>query len=135
MVYKNFLTVALAKNMHVRAIQTLTNKHGHNYTYTIATIKLQRMAKRVHWTTQEISEEELSDEEPVVDLQEDWLEVEEDRVLFERNEPCMEGSDEEFSDLGDLEEDGGNTAGNIAVNNTLYIQQNIDTHTKKLHQI
>ena len=95
--------------MHVRAIQTLTNKHGHDNTYTMATIKLQRMAKRVHWTTEEILEEVLSDEEPVVDLQ-DWVEL---GVLFERDEPCMEGSDEEFSDLEDLEVDEGNTAGNM----------------------
>ena len=34
------------------------------------------MAKRAHWTTEEVLEEILSDEEPVVELQQDWGEIE-----------------------------------------------------------
>ena len=73
------------------------------------------MAKRAHWTTEEVLEEILSDEEPVVELQQDWGEIEDGRDRLDRDEPCMEGSDEEFSDLEDLQEEEGNT-GNFSVN-------------------
>ena len=60
------------------------------------------MAKRPHWTTEEVLEEIIGDEEPEVE----WVEpiTEDGRGEIEREEPLMEGSDEEFSDCEDFEE-------------------------------
>ena len=51
------------------------------------------MAKRPHWTTEEVLQDILNDEEPA----EEW-EVHMAEVTADRDEPVMQGSDEEFSD-------------------------------------
>ena len=67
------------------------------------------MAKRPHWTTEEVLEEILGDEEP----EEEWVEpiAEDGRGEIDREEPVMEGSDEEFSDWEDFEEAEGAVGG------------------------
>ena len=57
------------------------------------------MAKRPHWTTEDVLEEILGDVEPG----EEWVEpiAEDGRGEIDREEPLMEGSDEEFSDWED----------------------------------
>ncbi len=55
------------------------------------------MAKRPHWTTEEVLQ---GDEEPA---EEDREEVEDGRGEEDRDEPVMEGSDEEFSDWEDFQ--------------------------------
>ena len=74
------------------------------------------MAKRPHWTTEEVLEEVLTDEEPG----EEWVGntsegpvVEDGRGELDREEPVMEGSDEEFSDSKDLEEAEGIAMGTL----------------------
>ena len=42
------------------------------------------MAKRAHRTTEEVLEEILSDEEPVVELQHDWGEIDDGRDKLDR---------------------------------------------------
>ena len=86
------------------------------------------MAKRPHWTTEEVLEEILTDEEP----REEWVDntsegpvVEDGRGELDREEPVMEGSDEKFSDSEDLEEAEGTamvTLGN-RIANQYYKQQ------------
>ena len=51
------------------------------------------MAKRPHWTTEEVLQDILNDEE----LAEEWEEDMEE-VTADRDEPVMQGSDKEFSD-------------------------------------
>ena len=61
------------------------------------------MAKRAHWTTEQVLEEVMTDEKQ--DLGD--LEVGEyDGGEVDRDEPVMEGSDEEFSDF-ELEDPKG----------------------------
>ena len=57
------------------------------------------MAKRAHWTTEQVLEEVMSDEEPVEQDLGDWELDGDDRGEVDRDEPVMEGSDEEFSDF------------------------------------
>ncbi len=58
------------------------------------------MAKRPHWTTEEVLEDILNDEEPAEGWEEDMGEVtvEDGRGEVDRDEPVMQGSDDEFSD-------------------------------------
>ena len=51
------------------------------------------MAKRAHWTTEQVLEEVMSDEEPMEQALGDWELGEEDREEVDREEPVMEGSD------------------------------------------
>ncbi len=51
------------------------------------------MAKRPHWTTEEVLQDILNDEEPTEEWEEDMEEV-----TADRDEPVMQGSDKEFSD-------------------------------------
>ncbi len=62
------------------------------------------MAKRPHWTTEEVLHEIMSDEEPAEEWGEDSEEVEDGRGEVDRDEPVMEGSDEELSDWEDFQE-------------------------------
>ena len=62
------------------------------------------MAKRPHWTTEEVLQEILSDAEEMV---EEGPAVVDGMGDMDREEPVMEGSDEEFSDWEDFEEAEG----------------------------
>ena len=64
------------------------------------------MAKRAHWTTEQVLEEVMSDEEPVEQDLGDWELDGDDRGEVDRDEPVMEGSDEEFSDFEFDDPDG-----------------------------
>ena len=59
------------------------------------------MAKRPHWTTEEVLQDILNDEEPAeeweADMAEEW-EDDMEEVTADRDEPVMQGSEEEFSD-------------------------------------
>ncbi len=56
------------------------------------------MTKRPHWTTEEVLQQILDNEESAESDREDYMEdpVAEDEV--DRDEPVMDGSDEDFSD-------------------------------------
>ena len=79
------------------------------------------MAKRPHWTAEQVLQEILSDELAGEPELEDEPEAENGRGKLDRDEPFMEGSDEEFSDFEELEGGEGsnvyNTEPKLILNN------------------
>ncbi len=64
-----------------------------------------RMTKRPHWTTEQVLQQVLDTEDPAESEGEDYMEdpvAEADIGEVDRDEPVMDGSDDELSDLGRL---------------------------------